>query len=132
MTKQRETLSDCPSCDGPLVIRSYRCKGCGTEVSGSFSSCAFCAMGDEDRYFCLVFLQCEGSIKDVERVMGISYPTVKGRLARVRDLLQRDAAPGPASAPEPDPPTSTDRLETLDRLDRGEIDFATARRLLEA
>ena len=65
----KDTLSACPSCSGPLLIRAYQCPECSTEILGSFSGCPFCRMSDENRYFCLVFLQCEGNMKDVERIM---------------------------------------------------------------
>jgi hypothetical protein len=92
----KEALSACPACSGKLEIRAYRCASCGTEVQGRFSGCPFCRMSDEDRYFCLVFLQCEGNMKDVEKVMGISYPTIKNRLARIREVLgvPVEAVPG--------------------------------------
>lgn len=83
-------------------------------------------MADDDRYFCLVFLQCEGSIKDVERVMGISYPTVKGRLERIRkyfDPKARQERQGRVEAARPSP---TERQEILAALERGDVDFEAA------
>lgn len=104
----KTTLTTCPACTGTLEVKAYGCPSCGTRIEGSFTGCTFCGMSDEDRYFCLVFLQCEGSIKDVERVMGISYPTVKGRLEKVRAFLERrpegrPARPMPSPAAEPEP-----------------------------
>lgn len=79
-------------------------------------------MEDDDRYFCLVFLQCEGSIKDVERVMGISYPTVKGRLERIRRYFDPEASrPKPVAGPPSD-----ERQGILSALEKGEIDYETA------
>lgn len=140
----KTSLSACPACTGPLEVEAYGCPACGTRVEGSFAGCTFCGMSDEDRYFCLVFLQCEGSIKDVERIMGISYPTVKSRLEKLRAFLERrpEARParpmppaagdGPAPPPRPDPeaPAPLDRLGILDALDKGAIDHAAAMALL--
>jgi len=78
MTK---SLSRCPSCGGQLKISQYHCSECEIDINGEFEGCIFCNLNDEDRYFALVFLQTGGNIKDVERVMGISYPTVKAKLA---------------------------------------------------
>lgn len=136
----KESLSACPSCEGPLVIRSYQCRDCGTEVHGSFSGCPFCSMPDEDRYFCLVFLQCEGNMKDVESVMGISYPTIKNRLLKIKRSLERwkhgeDPAPVTSderAAPEnrDDPRVGEQDLEILEALEAGKIDFSKALELL--
>lgn len=109
-----------------MHVSSYRCSACDTEVRGDFAGCPFCRMGDEERYFCLVFIQCEGNMKDVERVMGISYPTVKSRLDKLRRHF--DLPPPPAAeAREPEPPRRS-HAEILAALEKGDIDFDTAMR----
>jgi len=117
----RDSLDCCPACDKPMQIRSYGCPACGTEVHGRFSGCSFCRMSDEDRYLCLVLVQCEGNLKDVQRVMGISYPTVKSRLVRVRKALQ-----GSSPAEPPMEPAGKDASDVLAALERGEIEFDEA------
>jgi hypothetical protein len=93
----KKSLSKCPSCSGPLLISQYRCPSCELDINGEFEGCMFCNLSDEDRYFALVFLQTGGNIKDVERVMGISYPTVKAKLAQLlQNLGVRDAVAGNA------------------------------------
>jgi hypothetical protein len=100
-------------------------------------------MLDEDRYFCLVFLQCEGNMKDVERIMGISYPTIKNRLARivkVLDFAGGDDPPHEEPLPGPEGRGEKGRKKVpgreagkiLDALDRGEIDFDRALERLRA
>ena len=68
---------------------------------------------DEAR-FVLTFLKCRGSIKEVEKELGISYPTVKSRLEAVISRLGLTATPSSEELKE-------QRLQTLDRLSRGEI-----------
>ena len=92
----KKSLSKCPTCGKHLKISQYHCSECEIDINGEFEGCMFCNLRDEDRYFALVFLQTGGSIKDVERVMGISYPTVKAKLAQlVRNLgLSNGGEPG--------------------------------------
>jgi hypothetical protein len=78
--KMKKSLSVCPTCGKHLKISQYHCPRCEIDINGEFEGCMFCNLSDEDRYFALVFLQTGGNIKDVERVMGISYPTVKAKL----------------------------------------------------
>ena len=79
----RKNLVSCPSCGGNLKISQYNCPSCGIDINGEFEGCMFCNLDDEDRYLALVFLQTGGNISDVEKVMGISYPTVKAKLAQL-------------------------------------------------
>ena len=136
-----KTIANCPSCGGPLMIKRYGCPSCGTEVQGSFTGCPYCSMPDEDRYFSLVFLQCEGNMKDVESVMGISYPTIKSRLSRIKKYLDRyELAEKPsaeesreeASAGEPEVAAEREkRLGILEALEKGEIEFTKALDLIK-
>jgi hypothetical protein len=85
--EMKKHLVQCPACSGTLKISQYHCPECGIDINGEFEGCMFCDLDDEDRYFALVFLQTGGNISDVEKVMGISYPTVKAKLARLLDNL---------------------------------------------
>jgi hypothetical protein len=107
---------------------------CGTELSGSFEACEFCALSGEDREVLRIFLASRGNMKDLERHLGVSYPTARARfdalLGRLglaptgSALSAEDANRGPQAGP--------DRLEVLRRLARGEIDLAAAEATLEA
>jgi hypothetical protein len=83
----KKNLTLCPSCSGKLKISQYHCSSCGININGEFEGCIFCDLTDEDRYLALVFLQTGGNIRDVERVMGISYPTIKAKLAQLLEHL---------------------------------------------
>lgn len=105
----------CPVCGDALVTTRLGCHGCGTELVGSFAPCAFCSLQEADQDLLRVFLVSRGNLKEVEKYLGVSYPTAR---ARFNDLLERlgllgfadpeDApaggaagAPEPADAPEP-------------------------------
>ncbi|MDQ1287383.1 MAG: hypothetical protein QG622_948 [Actinomycetota bacterium] len=86
-------------------------------MTGSFRQCEFCGLDDPDRDLLRVFLASRGNMKELERHLGVSYPTAR---ARFEDLLRKlGLAPGPRS----DDP----RLATLHRLAAGELDVEDAR-----
>lgn len=116
MTHQHSAPRDCPVCRSRLAVTRLSCQSCGTELSGSFVSCAFCALSPDDRETLRVFLASRGNLKEVERHLGVSYPTAR---ARFDELLARV---GIIPAPAVDKPA----LTTLERLARGEIDVDEA------
>ena len=73
----------CPVCQNTLTVTGLACEHCRTRLEGEFQPCKFCQLPDEQRLFLEVFVKNRGNIKDVEKELGISYPTVRNRL----DLL---------------------------------------------
>ena len=133
----RESLGACPLCTDELLVQEYRCRGCGTVLRGSFRRCEVCALPDELLHFVNVFLEAEGNFRSVERRLGISYPTVKARLASVNARLaearlRADAEPpGEIEAPAvEDPPARSARLALLHDVRSGRIDVDDALRQL--
>ncbi len=83
----------CPICGEKLTITEISCEGCGTHIQGSFDGCRFCSLSPEESAFLLTFIKNRGSIKDVERELGVSYPTVRAMLDRlILALDKQDAA----------------------------------------
>jgi len=82
-----DILSVCPSCSTPLDAVRLSCPTCSLALEGRFRLCPFCQAGPEAREFALTFLSCKGNIKEVERELGISYPTVRGRLEELLKIL---------------------------------------------
>ena len=124
----RRSLTQCPVCDSALAITEFQCGECGTTLSGEFPppSCAFCSLAEEQRAFLELFLKCRGNLRDVERQMGLSYPTVRSRL----DVLLTQLGYGPeAASPAPD---DLERRAVLERLESGDLAAEDAIRLLEA
>ncbi len=83
----RDELAACPVCSDELLVQEYRCRGCGVVLRGLFRRCELCALPEELLHFVGVFLEVEGNFRSVERRLGISYPTVKARLASVNARL---------------------------------------------
>jgi hypothetical protein len=85
MTNQ---VSKCPACGGSdFILERIRCTECGTAVEGSFTGGKLGTLSPEHQDFIEVFVRCRGNIKDVEKVLGISYPTVKSKLNRAVQAL---------------------------------------------
>ncbi|MCX5786012.1 MAG: DUF2089 domain-containing protein [Elusimicrobia bacterium] len=112
----------CPSCEGKLVITELCCSECKTSIKGVFDLPEFSLLSHEEEYFLRVFLAARGNIKEVERQLGISYPTVKSKLENMLSKLGL----GDLSKE-----VRKKRLEIVDRLERGEVSAQEAIKLLK-
>lgn len=104
-------LSRCPVCNSKLKAVKLKCNNCGTVIENEFELSKFAYLSTEELNFIEVFLKCRGSIKDVEKELGVSYPTVRGKLDDVLSSL------GYTVTKEKLP----DNKEVLDSLEKGEI-----------
>jgi hypothetical protein len=105
---------------GPLVVERVRIPEKNIAVEGTFTLPELARLSLEDQVFVTAFLRSHGSIKEMEQVFGVSYPTIKARLNRIAGLLEFvDNNPSPS------------RAEVLERLNRGEINADEAIRVLE-
>ena len=73
-------LTNCPVCRKALKITKLHCNHCQTTVENEFEVSKLAALGQEKLHFIEIFLKCRGNIKEVEKELGISYPTVRGKL----------------------------------------------------
>ena len=112
----------CPSCNGKVVVTELCCTDCKTTMNGSFELPQFAALAPEDENFLRVFLAARGSIKEVERQLGISYPTVKGKLESLLNRLGLGTLQEEAKRR---------RMQIVERLERGEISAQDAIGLLK-
>lgn len=104
----------------PLVVERVRLQDSDIAVEGAFELPQLARLSAEDQIFVAAFVKSHGSIKEMERVFGVSYPTIKARLNRIAARLEFvDVDPAPS------------RSEILDRLERGEIGADEAVRALE-
>lgn len=111
----------CPVCGQTMTVTKLQCSHCGTELGGSFVPCRFCSLEEKHLQFVETFLRCRGSIKEVERALGVSYPTVKNMLDAALTALGLDEKPELRALREKE-----ERSEILQRLSQGEIDVDTA------
>lgn len=136
----RDVISTCPVCEGELAITRLHCRTCGTALEGEFGVGRFGRLSREQLALLESFLRSRGNLKDLERELGISYPTVRGRieaLLRALGLADGDEPvieePLEADAPNPTIDDDADeRRAILDRLSRREISAEDAAESLRA
>jgi hypothetical protein len=124
-----DVLGRCPVCGDELQVTRLQCTTCHTGIEGRFSLGRFQRLSPDQLAFLEVFVKNRGVIRDVEKELGISYPTVRNRLD---DLLRtlgfevRDDGVAAGAADEADR-----RRQVLERLGSGEITAEQALKLLK-
>lgn len=122
MTPLRQAPRSCPVCGDVLALTRLSCPSCETELSGRFEPCEFCSLSPEDRDVLRMFLISRGNMKELERRLGVSYPTARARFDALLARLGLEPARPAAAAP---------RVEVLEKLARGEVDVEEALRSLQ-
>lgn len=107
----RKVISRCPVCDNELTIVKMKCDSCDTVIENQFRLSKFDYLSDEELYFTETFIRCRGNIKEVEKELGISYPTVRSKLDAVIKKLGYEMGGGEQARKE----------EILKALENGEI-----------
>jgi hypothetical protein len=133
-----DVIATCPVCSDELTITRLHCRSCGTALEGEFGVGRFGRLDREQMALLESFLRSRGNLKEMERELGISYPTVRGRVdGLVRALGLADGAPdedpfdveeSPVAADD----AATERRDILERLARKEIDADEAAAALRA
>lgn len=122
---KREVISNCPVCDSRLHVTRLHCNTCGTTIEGEFNVGRFARLGREQMALLESFLRSRGNLRELERELGVSYPTVRGRV----EALLRALGLGEGAAPEvPETPRGqsqsidpSHRRDVLERLARHEL-----------
>lgn len=112
--------ADCPLCGGEVRITQIRCQSCDSEINSRFETSALGKLPAEYQKFITVFLRHRGNIKQVEKEIGISYPTINKMLEGINRLLGAEKT---QSAPS--------RKEILDAIEKGEISVKDATIILK-
>ncbi len=76
-------LTTCPHCHGKLKIKEYQCTSCNLTLRGDFEESYFANLNKEQLDFIRTFIIVQGNIKEMEKRLNISYPTVKNRLSEI-------------------------------------------------
>ena len=111
---KRRIIGSCPVCNHKMSVTRLHCEECGTSLEGHFDVCKFCQLNPEQKEFIEIFIRCRGNIKEVERELKISYPTVRGRLDAVIEALGYMVDHGDNS-------DFARRKRASDQFERGEI-----------
>ena len=132
-----DVIATCPVCTSELAVTRLRCGECGTTIEGEFGVGRFGRLTREQTQVLESFLRSRGNLRDMERELGISYPTVRNRVEQLvqalgfgpRDQADADgaaataaqaASDAPADANTPDQLTAG-RQAVLERLARHEL-----------
>jgi hypothetical protein len=139
----------CPVCGGDLIVTRLHCPSCETTLEGNFapggsrlqeafsaeqlrSLLPFSRLNQEQLYFILTFVRCEGRFNRMEEELGLSYPTLRGRLDEIIRVLgfepaREEPVSQPAAVSLPD---ASERQSILDLLSQGVINVEEAQRRL--
>jgi hypothetical protein len=113
---------DCPVCAGTLVTTRLGCRTCGSELAGEFAGCDFCGLEEKETELLRVFLASRGNLREVEKHLGVSYPTARLRFTQLLVKL--------GLAPEPESPGQPTREQVLSEVASGVLAPAEAAALL--
>jgi hypothetical protein len=87
----QKLFNQCPACGGQLIITECKCPACQLQMRGEFQSGQLSSLSDETLTFIKVFLVARGNLTEVERVLGISYPTIRNKLDEINNILNRSS-----------------------------------------
>ena len=117
-----EVISTCPVCQGELSVTRLNCRSCGTSIEGEFTVGRFGRLSREQLALLESFLRTRGNLRELERELGVSYPTVRGRIdALLKALGLTPVGEGPSQPQGAAPDVSTPegqptRRDVLERL----------------
>ncbi|MDX2055070.1 MAG: DUF2089 domain-containing protein [Polyangiaceae bacterium] len=112
--------TECPGCGEGLLVTRLTCPACALQVEGRFDLPELLRLTREDMEFVLDFVRCSGSLKDLCKVRGLSYPTIRNRLNDVIDKLSAESDG-----------LETQRRKILDAVAQGELTVKEATRRLK-
>jgi hypothetical protein len=119
-----DVIATCPVCSQELSVTRLHCRSCGTTLEGDFSVGRFGRLSREQLTLLESFLRSRGNLRDMERELGISYPTVRSRVeALIRALGFGPRADSDEAEAATDTPAdrATSRQAILERLARHEM-----------
>jgi hypothetical protein len=85
----QKLFNQCPACGGQLMITECKCPTCQLQMRGEFQLGQLSTLSDDELTFVKVFLSARGNLTEVERLLGISYPTIRNKLDEINNVLSR-------------------------------------------
>jgi hypothetical protein len=128
-------FNKCPACGGPIVVTECQCTACHLQLRGEFQLGQFARLSDEQLTFIRVFLSARGNLTEMERVLGISYPTIRNKLEEINGALagteEKKPEPKPAEAVAAGPAGEEERRIILQKVASGQLSAAEALQKLQ-
>lgn len=115
---QNKLIGRCPICQHELYVAKLYCNHCHTSIEGKFTLNKFQRLTEEQLFFVEVFIKNRGNIKEIEKELSISYPTVRNKLESVIEALGYKSKP------------SVNKRDILDKINKGELTTEEALKLL--
>ena len=122
MQRKLPMPTSCPVTGEPLLVTRLECDSSGIVIEGRFQPNEFALLGSEQLEFLRLFVKARGNLKEIERILGLSYPTIRQRF----ETLLR------AIGYEPGPDPGEERVGVLEQLEKGEISAEDATKRLQA
>ena len=119
-------FEQCPACGGSLVITEIQCSNCHLKMQGEFKPGLFSTLTDDQLTFVRAFLRVRGNLSEMEKVLGVSYPTIRNKLEEINQTLERAEQPPVIALP-----SNNERSAILNKVAAGELDAAQALELLK-
>jgi hypothetical protein len=116
----------CPCCQQRMVLAALRCDSCGVKIEGPVQAHEFMFLSEEDLQFLRIFIQFEGRIRDMEAPLGLSYPTIRNRIADFKERMFNASTTFFQEAQKKKTPDEKKPIEILSDLEDGNISFEEA------
>ena len=123
----------CPACGGPVIITECRCTACRLQMRGEFFPGDFSTLSKEQLTFIRVFLRARGNLSELERILGISYPTIRNKLDEINSAFEALEKPAPSSVPASQAMNTEEQLrqDILQQAADGQLTVEEALRRLQ-
>ncbi|MFA1821059.1 DUF2089 domain-containing protein [Virgibacillus oceani] len=118
-------LNTCPVCSHSLHVTKLHCSHCHTTIENDFELSKFSSLSREQMEFIETFIVSRGNIKEVEKELGISYPTVRGKLNEIIEILRQEKKSKPELTSTPA------KAQVISMLEKGEITSQEAIKLIK-
>jgi hypothetical protein len=120
----------CPQCSKTMKVSVLHCHDCDVDLKAHFEDNPLLNLNAEMMHFLNVFILSEGKIGDMEKALGISYPTVKNKLQQLKTLVAGNHVETNQSSKKVSFENSS-IMEILESIDSGELDYETGHELIK-
>ena len=122
----------CPACGSPLIITECQCPACKLQLRGEFQLDRFSRLTNDQLAFIRVFLSARGNLTETEKILGISYPTIRNKLEEINAALeQKGNIPLQTASAVSGNAIENERQSVLQKVAQGQLSAAEALRQLQ-
>ncbi len=125
-------FNKCPACGGEIVITECKCSSCQLQLRGEFQLSQFSQLSEDQLTFIRVFLSARGNLTEVERILGISYPTIRNKLDEINVALNKTMEKKSESSQAISSTLNEERRTILKKVAEGQLSTADALQKLQS